>query len=102
MLLVLVLACQGVKNVGFEIGLRNAFAGFVQFAKVELGPRVPLLGGLAEPAGGLGGIERHTVAIGIIEPQVVLGGGVAFGGCQAIPADRLGPVLWHAEPVGVD
>ena len=78
--------------------LGHAQPFFVQKAQVDLGLGQPLLGGAAEPLGGLGVVGRSAHATLVDLADAVLGFGVAlFGRRQPEPERRLigGPIVEH-------
>ena len=60
-----------------------------------------LLGGEAEPPHRLGVVLGHTLAVGVLDPEVELRAGGALLGGEADPPHRLGVVLGHALAVVV-
>src|SRR6185369_1575852 len=65
-------------------------------AEVVLAVDDAVLGGLAEPAGGGGGVLRAALAAEIVERQVVHGGRVAGLGGASGPAAGFGEARRHA------
>ena len=82
----------------FGVVLRDALAGLVEHAQVELRGRIALLGGFAKPFGGQAIFPRDAVAVEVAEAEVALRHGVVLFRRAAIPLDRLLVILAH--PLG--
>ena len=62
---------------------------------------VSLLGSEPEPAHGFSVILRHTAALGVHSPEVVLRTGVSLLGSEPEPAHGFSVILRHTAALGV-
>jgi hypothetical protein len=87
---------------GLGLVRRDAFAAQVSLAEVGLRGHVALLGGPAVPGHGFRLVHEASGAAEEHRPEIVLGMGIALRRAQAVPLERLVPVLLDDRAIPID